>query len=43
MKGSAIVYMYNYKTKIRHHNSKHCDIVTFVVLMLKNPVTFVVS
>ena len=26
MKGSAIVYMYDYKTKIRHHNSKHCDL-----------------
>ena len=25
MKGSTIVYMYNYITKIRHHNSKHCD------------------
>ena len=32
-----------YKTKTRHHNSKHCDIVMFFVLMLKNPVAFVVS
>ena len=24
------VYMYMYKTKIPHHNSKHCDIMTFV-------------
>ena len=32
MKGSTIVYMYKYKTKIRHHNSKHCDMVTFVVI-----------
>ena len=31
-----------YKTKIRHRNSEHCDIVTFVVLMYKNPMTFFV-
>ena len=27
------VSIFYYKTKIRHHNSEHCDIVTFVVLM----------
>ena len=39
LKGSSIVYMYMYETKMRHHNSKHCDICRSYV---KNPLTFVV-
>ena len=39
MKGCSIVYMYMYETKMRHHNSKHCDVCRSYV---KNPLTFVV-